>query len=78
LDAPSFGSAAVADIDNDGKLEIVFAQHNLLGALSRAGSLEWSHPTGGSVFRGAAIADRQLRSGVALRRHLRHRSRAAA
>jgi outer membrane protein assembly factor BamB len=48
---------SIADLNNDDHLEIVFAQHNILGVLSHTGSLLWSHPTGGSIFRGAAIAD---------------------
>jgi outer membrane protein assembly factor BamB/uncharacterized protein YceK len=48
---------SIADLNNDGHLEIVFASDNILGVLSYTGSLIWSYPTGGSIFRGASIAD---------------------
>jgi outer membrane protein assembly factor BamB len=48
---------SIADLNNDGHLEIVFASNNKLGVLSHAGTLLWSHSTGGSIFRGASIAD---------------------
>ncbi len=48
---------SIADLNNDGHLEIVFTSYNILGVLSHTGSLLWSYPTGGSIFRGASIAD---------------------
>ncbi|MEW6746717.1 MAG: FG-GAP-like repeat-containing protein [Planctomycetota bacterium] len=48
---------SVADLDNDGHLEVVFAAHNRIGVLSHTGSLQWSYTAGGGCFRGAAIAD---------------------
>jgi len=48
---------AIADLNNDGHLEIVFASYNILGVLSYTGGLIWSYPTGGSIFRGASISD---------------------
>jgi outer membrane protein assembly factor BamB len=48
---------SIADLNNDGHLEIVFASNNILVVLSHTGSLLWSYPTGGSIFRGASIAD---------------------
>ena len=48
---------SIADLNNDGHLEIVFASYNIIGVLSYTGSLIWSYVTGGSVFRGVSIAD---------------------
>ncbi len=48
---------SIADLNNDDHLEIVFASYNILGVLSHTGDLLWSYSMGGSVFRGAAIAD---------------------
>jgi len=48
---------SIADLNNDGHLEIVFFEYNKLGVLSNTGTLLWSHTTGGSIFRGAAISD---------------------
>jgi outer membrane protein assembly factor BamB len=48
---------SIADLDNDGHLEIVFASYDTVGTLSHTGSLIWDYPAGGSVFRGVAIAD---------------------
>lgn len=48
---------SIADVNNDGHLEIVFASHNILGVLSNTGDLLWSHSTGGSIFRGASLFD---------------------
>ncbi len=48
---------SIADLNNDGHLEIIFAYYNTIGVLSHTGSLLWSYPTGGSIFRGVSIAD---------------------
>jgi outer membrane protein assembly factor BamB len=48
---------AVADLNNDGHLETVFASYNRLYAISHTGSYLWHYMTGGSMFRGAAVAD---------------------
>jgi len=48
---------SIADLNNDGHLEIVFASHNRLGVLTHEGDLLWIYYTGGTIFRGAAIAD---------------------
>jgi len=48
---------SIADLNNDGHLEIVFTSYNKLGILSNTGGLLWSYSTGGSIFRGASIAD---------------------
>jgi len=48
---------SIADLDNDGHLEIVFAAYNSLKVLSNTGTILWSYGTGGSIFRGAAISD---------------------
>lgn len=48
---------SIADLDNDGHLEIVFVDYNKVGALSHTGTPQWTYSTGGNVFRGAAIAD---------------------
>jgi outer membrane protein assembly factor BamB len=48
---------SIADLNNDGHLEIVFTSYNYLGVLSYTGNLTWSYIAGGSMFRGASIAD---------------------
>lgn len=48
---------SIADLNNDGHLEVVFAYYDTLGVLSHTGDLIWEYPTGGSIFRGAAIGD---------------------
>jgi outer membrane protein assembly factor BamB len=48
---------SIADLNNDGHLEIVFASWIRIGALSHTGSLLWSYTAGEGNFRGAAIAD---------------------
>ena len=48
---------SIADLNNDGHLEIVFTSYNILGVLSHTGVLQWSYSTGGSLFRGASITD---------------------
>jgi len=57
--APNYiaSPTSIADLNNDGHLEIVFTSYNILGVLSYTGSLLWSYSTGGSMFRGASIAD---------------------
>ena len=57
--APYYVAAptSIADLNNDGHLEIVFCSNNLLGVLSHLGDLLWTHSTGGWIFRGAAISD---------------------
>jgi outer membrane protein assembly factor BamB len=58
-EAPYYVGAptAIADLNNDRHLEIVFAADTKVGVLSHTGSLLWSYTAGGGVFRGAAIAD---------------------
>jgi outer membrane protein assembly factor BamB len=64
LDAPSFGSAAVADIDHDGMPEIVFGTYfndEKVHALNgEDGSVRWVFPTGGCNDASPAIADVDL------------------
>lgn len=48
---------SVADLDNDGHLEVVLVSYNRLIVVSHEGEYLWSYNTGGSIFRGAAIAD---------------------
>jgi outer membrane protein assembly factor BamB len=48
---------SLADLDGDGHLELVLASHDRVRVLSHTGSIEWGFNAGGSVFRGAAIAD---------------------
>ncbi len=48
---------SIADLDNDGHLEIVFVDYINVGVLSHTGTRQWSYSTGGNVFRGAAISD---------------------
>ena len=51
------GPTSIADLNNDGHLEIVFTMYSYLKVLSHTGNLLWSQSTGGSIFRGAAISD---------------------
>jgi outer membrane protein assembly factor BamB len=48
---------SIADLNNDGHLEVVFVSYNRLTVLSHLGDYLWSYSTGGNMFRGAAIAD---------------------
>ncbi len=48
---------SLADLNNDGHLEVVFVSYNVVGVLSHTGSLLWSIAVGGDVFRGVAIGD---------------------
>jgi outer membrane protein assembly factor BamB len=61
LDAPSFGSAAVGDIDKDGKPEIVFGTYfgdqHIYALNADSGTLLWSYNTGGCNDASPAIAD---------------------
>jgi outer membrane protein assembly factor BamB len=61
LDAPSFGSAAVDDIDKDGYLEIVFGTYfndeHIYALNAEDGSLLWRFDTGGCNDASPAIAD---------------------
>jgi outer membrane protein assembly factor BamB len=61
LDAPSFGSAAAADVDRDGLLEVVFGTYfndERIHALNgEDGSELWVFPTGGCNDASVAIAD---------------------
>jgi outer membrane protein assembly factor BamB len=61
LNAPSFGSAAVGDIDNDGMPEIVFGTYfndeHVYALNAEDGSLLWSYNTGGCNDASPAIAD---------------------
>lgn len=64
LDAPSFGSGATADIDGDGKLEIVFGTYfndEKIWALNAdSGTVLWSYNTGGCNDASPVIADVDL------------------
>ena len=64
LQAPSFGSAAAGDIDNDGMLEIVFGTYfndeNVYALNAEDGSLLWSYNTGGCNDASPVIADVDL------------------
>ncbi len=64
LDAPSFGSSAVADIDEDGFLEIVFGTYfndeHVYALNAEDGSLLWSFDTGGCNDASPVIADVDL------------------
>lgn len=64
LDAPSFGSSAVGDIDEDGYLEIVFGTYfndeHIYALNAEDGSLLWSYDTGGCNDASPVIADVDL------------------
>lgn len=64
LNAPSFGSAAVDDIDKDGKLEIVFGTYfndeHIYALNADSGTVLWSYNTGGCNDASPAIADVDL------------------
>ncbi len=64
LDAPSFGSSAVGDIDEDGFLEIVFGTYfndeHIYALNAEDGSLLWSYDTGGCNDASPVIADVDL------------------
>jgi outer membrane protein assembly factor BamB len=48
---------SLADLNNDGHLEVVFVAGTQVGVLSHTGSKLWSMSVGGDVFRGVAIGD---------------------
>ncbi len=64
LDAPSFGSAAIDDIDKDGKLEIVFGTYfndeHVYALNADSGTLLWKYNTGVCNDASPAIADVDL------------------
>jgi outer membrane protein assembly factor BamB len=64
LDAPSFGGAATADLDGDGKLEIVFGTYfndeKIRVLNGENGSLLWDFDTGGCNDASPVIADVDL------------------
>ena len=64
LTAPSFGSSAVGDIDEDGNLEIVFGTYfndeHIYALNAENGSLLWSYDTGGCNDASPVIADVDL------------------
>ncbi len=64
LEAPSFGSAAVDDIDGDGRLEIVFGTYfndeHIYALNADSGSLLWKYHTGGCNDASPVIADVDL------------------
>jgi len=64
LQAPSFGSAATDDIDEDGALEIVFGTYfndeHIYALNAEDGSLLWNYDTGGCNDASPVIADVDL------------------
>ena len=64
LNAPSFGSSAVGDIDDDSNLEIVFGTYfndeNIYALNAENGTLLWKYNTGGCNDASPAIADVDL------------------
>jgi hypothetical protein len=51
------GSAAVADLDGDGKNEIVVARDDRLVVWNADGSVKWSHDTKGRIWSSPIVAD---------------------
>lgn len=51
------GPTTMADVDNDGRLEVIFNAHSQMGVLNHDGTKLWTKNTNGSCFRGTAIAD---------------------
>jgi len=64
LDAPSFGSAATADVDGDGRLEIAFGTYfndeHIYVLNADSGTLLWKYNTGGCNDASPVIADVDL------------------
>ncbi|MEW6072985.1 MAG: FG-GAP-like repeat-containing protein [Planctomycetota bacterium] len=64
LDAPSFGSAAVGDLDGDGRPEIVFGTYfndeRIVALNAEDGSVLWTYDTGGCNDASPVIADVDL------------------
>ncbi|MBD3232810.1 MAG: PQQ-binding-like beta-propeller repeat protein [candidate division Zixibacteria bacterium] len=48
---------SIADLNNDGHLEIVFFSYNMVRALTYTGGTLWTYYASSGIFRGAAIAD---------------------
>ena len=57
--APYYVAAptSIADVDADNDLEIVYTSNNRIGVLDHNGDPVWSYTAGGSMFRGAALAN---------------------
>jgi outer membrane protein assembly factor BamB len=52
-----YAPTSIADLNNDGHLEIIFVSDNVVGVLSHTGSLIWSYAAGGPIFRGTVVSD---------------------
>ncbi|MCP5095523.1 MAG: hypothetical protein GY943_08230 [Chloroflexi bacterium] len=53
-----YASAAVADLDNDGKPEVIGASYSLFALNGEDGTVQWSiDPPGGRVWPGVVVAD---------------------
>ena len=57
--APAYagGPTSIADMDNDGDLEVFYTAGNTVGTIDHQGGGLWSYTASGSVFRGAAVAN---------------------
>src|SRR5262245_2662952 len=52
-----YASPAVADLDGDGKPEVIWGNSDLFVLNSEDGSVQWSAPNGSRIWPGIAVAD---------------------
>lgn len=52
-----YASPAVADLDNDGKPEVIWGGYDLFALNGEDGSVQWSAPNGSRIWPGIAVAD---------------------
>ncbi|MCL4869538.1 MAG: VCBS repeat-containing protein [Anaerolineae bacterium] len=52
-----YSSPAVADIDNDGQMEVIWGSYDLVALNGSTGALKWRAPSGGRVWPDIALAD---------------------
>jgi len=54
----AYSTPAIADVDNDGELEIIIGVTNgKIYSFNKMGGVEWEYTTGAAIFSSAAIAD---------------------